>query len=98
MATGAEDWVIDAAEDIMNEDIREGFHGHYHETGVKQIVNIIRRHSPFKDGVAYMLVPRCDGCRHWNEYHECRNDLHIDIPVEIIRTAPNFGCVQFEAK
>lgn len=69
----------------------------------------------FEPGVAYMPVPRCDGCRWWrldadNGRHregECHRELEPGSGFRIdqdytsgtrIMTAPDFGCVQWEAK
>lgn len=102
-----EDWITEAAKEIS------------HETGlvppgkmeVDEVIEILHRHSPFKDGVAYMPVPRCNGCRHWNKDNsyvdstgECglqnspEGKVSSDCGDYTIYTTGDFGCVQFETK
>jgi len=60
VAAKTDDWALAAAQDIG-----EGSEWDGDDT----IVEKIKKHCPFKPDVAYMPVPRCDGCRHWD--HEC---------------------------
>lgn len=71
--------------------------------------------KPFilQPGVAYMPVPRCDSCQHWEPrdgdgddgtghcwFHTERHGeakMYPDMYDAIITTA-DFGCVQWEAK
>lgn len=70
--------------------------------------DIIARHAPFKDGVAYMPVPRCDRCKHWKPHtfgpFPTTICAHPEPKFEAntsggssIGTEPDFGCVQWEA-
>lgn len=59
------DWIAEAAAEIVAEDLHVGIGGRYTAAVESNTRDIIRRHSPFKDGVAYMPVPRCDQCRFW---------------------------------
>lgn len=61
----------------------------------------------FQPGVAYMPVPRCKTCAHWdnigssNPHHgRCRLGEHNAFSLADISetTHANFGCVQWEAK
>lgn len=56
--------------------------------------------------VAYMPVPRCDGCLHWEKNLRysgvCRksedDDGGLSADDAMIVTRQSFGCVQWEAK
>ena len=60
MATG-KSWIADAAEEIYAASFE------HVEAAISSdtVEEIIAKHSPFKVDVAYMPVPRCDSCRHW---------------------------------
>lgn len=93
-------WKINAAQTIAEEP--EGHHL------VERIVTILDLHSPFKDGVAYMPVPRCDSCLHWdnigsaNKYHGvCRLSDHDPASLAVtlrMNTHACFGCVSWSPK
>lgn len=51
------DWISEAARDIADETSNL-------DSG--DVRRILLEHVPFEDGVAYMPVPRCDGCKHWS--------------------------------
>jgi hypothetical protein len=108
MALPSKDWIFEAAQEIS-----DGIDGGW----PSGIADIIRKHFPFKDfteGVAYMPVPRCETCKHWepiapfNDHGRC---LMVDSgekkmwaseavneSYEGIETTLDFGCVQWEAK
>lgn len=71
-------WERDATRDMMNE-----------AAGQLENFTIL-----FKPDVAYMPVPRCETCRHWQQGKHagdyCRL-LYITIPTD-------FGCVRWEVK
>lgn len=48
-------------------------------------------HSPFKEGIVYMPVPRCETCTHFGR---SPGVLHCDL-LEISVTA-DFGCVRWK--
>lgn len=50
------DWILEAAEEIYDGK----------DSGVRVIVEAISEHCPMTPDVAYMPVPRCDACRHWD--------------------------------
>ena len=60
---------------------------------------IIKEHCPWKPDVAYMPVPRCDTCRHW-ERHASNGvcSRHSDKTREALCTEGDFGCVQWDVR
>lgn len=63
----------------------------------------IAKHSPFKADVAYMPVPRCDGCRHWASDSGACTFIRIDAPKMprgslLLLTTADFGCVRWKTK
>lgn len=88
----ADDWMEEAADDIAGKDLN-----------CFAIVEVIARHSPFKDGVAYMPVPRCDTCAHWRPDRSLMTgDCHLINDNcggnSILETDADFGCVQWQEK
>lgn len=66
---------------------------------------IIVKHCPFKPNVAYMPVPRCETCAHYEKapfedgIGQCRNeDLKLAPGERRMVIQEDFGCVQWEAK
>jgi len=107
----AKDWVMAAANEILDAKAREGFDGRYRNAALTEIRLYIEKHSPFRSDVAYMPVPRCDGCRHWTRGvipvikkpscgGTCANpELRAIVgEQQTMETAEDFGCVQWEAK
>lgn len=95
------DWVLETCNDII-EHVRSG-------TGplrisALDICDIITKHCPSTPGVAYMPVPRCDGCKHWDPAPRalpdgiCRNTSGIWFTggEPYLMTAPGFGCIKWE--
>jgi hypothetical protein len=78
------DWAIEAAVDIIDH-VRTG-------STLEWVAEKIHKHCPFKPGVAYMPVPRCDSCQLWGKYEPG------DCPVILGPTAADFGCVQWKEK
>lgn len=65
------DWVIAAAREICLTFGKTSYEGDEPNFLVLNMVRgIIERYSPFKPDVAYMPVPRCDGCKHWSRWIE----------------------------
>ena len=100
-----DDWAADAAKEISSEQ-----HGWCDASiGEGTIAEVIVKHCPFKPDVAYMPVPRCDGCKHWAPLkepdHTWSDCLVLSTGTvvstegdEVIQTRKDFGCVQWEAK
>lgn len=66
---------------------------------VGEIITVMLRHLPFAVDVAYMPVPRCDGCRHWREFKNATGMGLCDKVDQLSTPVPgDFGCVQWEAK
>jgi hypothetical protein len=69
---------------------------------------VLERHG-FKLNTAYMEVPQCETCRGWYRVRpdspfgfcdfaqENRRSFGVEGPADL-RTAPDFGCVQWESK
>lgn len=93
-------WILEAAEEIYH----GGEHGEHLDTSPEVIGSVIAKHAPFKDGVAYMPVPRCEACAHWTfrpEYLEphgaCTADkIGSDCGDYTIIVPADFGCIQWE--
>lgn len=74
----------------------------------QRIASTIEQHCPFKEGVAYMPVPRCATCARWHDENVGRGicELPNDNAGESmfpemydnIVTSSNFGCVEWKAK
>ncbi len=60
MSDIVQDWMFKAAAEIAKACRMD-------EGAGPNIHTIIRSYSPFKQDVAYMPVPRCDSCRHWQK-------------------------------
>ena len=58
------DWARAAADEIGDEVYETSGPG----TGISsdEMVAIITKHCPMLPNVAYMPVPRCDSCKHWD--------------------------------
>lgn len=87
----AKDWALEAAKAIQ---WFVGYSAGEPAEAIEKLRDIIAKHCPFKPGVAYMPMPRCETCAHWIElpYYWGRcNPLAIETP-------PDFGCVQWKAK
>lgn len=95
-----EDWVTDAARELAML--------HDDEPVLVSTRAVILKHCPFEPDVAYMPVPRCDGCRHWdpsppNAYSRpsgvCKVvAIYTERGRLPLGTAEDFGCVRWEAK
>src|SRR5260221_7555978 len=101
------DWMTDVAKIIAD----------YVTTTEVPIANVagvralIAKHSPFKDDVTYMPVPRCDSCTWWRGHH-CHRlvdssglrhgskavalEDNLGGRFALLLTDANFGCVQWE--
>ena len=101
------DWIVEAVDEIMT---WIGSAGNDTRTE-NEIIATIRLHSPFKDGVAYMPVPRCETCSEWRarpddhyeaveQTGECTSKLGpwSDCHDYTILTGNDFGCVNWKAK
>lgn len=55
------DWMTDAAKEA------NGFFGDGHPEDRKMLRDIIAKHCPFLPDTAYMRVPRCETCAHWQK-------------------------------
>lgn len=79
----AKDWIAEAAEEIWTN--TEG-------ASRLDIIESIRRYSPFAPNVAYMPVPRCDGCRHWDAHGDKRTgDCSRFSPQDVTRQLKAWG-------
>jgi hypothetical protein len=70
----------------------------------------IKKHTPFKPETAYMLVPRCEACAHWQQWDPYKGVCAMPSVARVdlahmwasmdgrIFTTIDFGCVQWEAK
>lgn len=58
-----DDWAAKAARYIVDAAIRVTTWAD--RKPAEEIAAIIKEHCPFKDGVAYMPVPRCETCAYW---------------------------------
>lgn len=56
------DWILATAEEIGSEVV----HDHLID-GIETMRRIIVKHCPMKPDTAYMPVPRCDDCAHWDQ-------------------------------
>lgn len=90
------DWTLAAAEELYA-DVDA-------ELSLEQIRDIIVKHCPMKQDVAYMPVPRCEICAHWGSYleedgkRECTLSEVFRIEVGEIYTPADFGCVRWQPK
>ena len=79
-----------------------------YDVGVNEMQLIITEAAPFKPDVAYMPVPRCESCRHWdniggtNRFHGwCRLAQHDPYSMAAFTsmvTHADFGCVAWRMK
>lgn len=80
-------WIRDAAREISPVSL----------LSVDGIMDVIRKHFPFEEGVLYMPVPRCETCKH------CKldkiNDPELGICLVLNKVVRiDFGCVKWETK
>lgn len=87
------DWMMEAALNIYH----GGEHGEHLDTSPEIMRDVIAEHSPFKDGVAYMPVPRCETCAHWTTSTQECAALRTG-PLNVIYTSLDFGCVKWNAR
>lgn len=106
------DWILNAARELANNFGFRANHDSYvtneqRANVAKNYAAIIQRHSPFQDGVAYMPVPRCDGCKHWEQYELENVGICLEARKSILcstggntdfETKEDFGCVRWEKK
>ncbi len=102
------DWTLDAAEEIFNNLDEINLIEEHRKGTVPWIKGIIVQHCPFKPDVAYMPVPRCETCAHWdnlateNKHHgACRlyeHDVYAPVSFSRMVTTENFGCVRWKEK
>lgn len=88
MAT-IKDWALVAAMDIYDG----------RDASVVDIRDVILQHCPFLPDTAYMPVPRCETCRHWDHYEDTPfmdDDGLCGVLGE--QTNKDFGCVKWETK
>lgn len=93
------DWMTEAADELASHFSFGGGRDSYvtdeqRSNVARNYAAIIAKHSPFKEGVAYMPVPRCETCVHYDN-GRC-NEVRPHIGR--LRVAPDFGCVRWEAK
>ena len=96
----AKDWTMNAAIEICKLKGSERYEGYVSE--------IIGKHCPMLPDVAYMPVPRCDSCGHWeldpaymDPVGRCLNKeskIGSDCNDYTIMTDADFGCVQWKAQ
>lgn len=107
------DWIVEAAEELASHFAFGSWRDDYvpdeqHTFITRTYAAIISRHLPFKEGIAYMPVPRCSSCKHWDlddadgSYGACLlsglgSQVHGDSE-DCVKTLPDFGCVQWKAK
>lgn len=100
---------VDFATEIAEELV--ALSGYAPDCDIQRWADIIRKKWPLKEDVAYMPVPRCDGCKHWaldSVYirrigicamqNSSEGQVSSDCGDYTIMTESDFGCVQFEAK
>lgn len=77
-----------------------------------ELANLINNMSRFKEGFAYMPVPRCESCAHWDPSLDPKSPLgDCDLPdvdgiVQLeswddagsLITRKDFGCVEWKEK
>ena len=92
------DWITAAAEEIDqlgSSDEAAGW-----------VRDVIAKHCPFMQDVAYMPVPRCETCKRWKRHRMASDlgiaqtgDCHVSPRVASINaTRLDFGCVQWKAR
>lgn len=94
------DWAQTAARAIAEQT------GYGNDAADSWMRDIILKHCSLKPDTAYMPVPRCDSCRHWQldlNYKEPSGrcdaaKVWSDCGDYTIMTSRDFGCVQWEAK
>jgi hypothetical protein len=113
--TVIKDWIAEAAKELashfsfgvgrdnyVTDEQRQGVANHY--------ASIISKHCPLKPDTAYMPVPRCETCKHWERgvFEDSKEPSHGGTCFnpelqafgggQTIETGEVFGCVQWEAK
>ncbi len=92
-----QDWIADAVDEVIR--------CYPYAT----VYDAIVKHCPFKPDVAYMPVPRCETCAHWERAEYPRPGVHPagrclnkvvwhQYDKADIFTFEDFGCVQWKAK
>lgn len=56
---------------------------------------VIERHCPLQRDVAYMPVPRCETCSHWEHTSVTNYGRCLQLGIGSMR---DFGCVRWEEK
>ncbi len=90
------DWMAEAAERVYVKACRALTEENV-VFNVEVVKTTIAKHSPFKDGVAYMPVPRCETCGHFNVFKYISYDRRWCLSLAITPPA-DFGCVQWKEK
>ncbi len=92
----ATDWTDTAAREIEEDAGEPRPNGDYTPGFIK---GVIAKHSPFHDGVAYMLVPRCETCKYWCPHAPSVQEATCVGPtLADTIVGRNFGCVQWKEK
>jgi hypothetical protein len=94
------DWMTQAAQGIQRS---RGLSNVPASEEVDRIRTIIFNHCPLEEGVAYMPVPRCETCKHWelSMPDKEKGNCHVycnAVNFDVLLTHKDFGCVQWEAK
>lgn len=95
--TAVKDWAREAAEEIADRFFGPDSGWEPMHVDVEETAAIIFRHCPLERGVAYMPVPRCDGCAAWTSQPQGMTDKRFCARLKLY-TASDFGCVRFEKK
>lgn len=94
MAAVARDW-MSALADAIQRDYGVDTSA---ESARPSLVALIAKHCPFRTDVAYMPVPRCDGCAQWTPSTQECAELREGKIFSRIFTAPDFGCVRWSPR
>jgi len=62
------------------------------------IAEILRKHCPMEDGVAYMPAPRCETCRDWEVGRADNPDREGWCALLDHDCDADFGCVEWEKR
>ena len=100
------DWMQEAAKEIVS---MLDVHGAI--TGSESDVQaVLLKHMPFKLGVKYMEVPRCETCKFWDQdapgsvsgtcerSYKMPDRIWSNYSGSDVKTDPRFGCVEWRAK
>ncbi len=95
------DWVQVAAASI-HDALRWWTWNEWNPSNIEKSESVIRtiilQHSPFKDGVAYMPVPRCETCEHWSGGSRSDGVCAKVIQLNGMLVPKDFGCVKHKEK